>query len=180
MASAHGLAVGDLVTLAGTTGGTYNGTFSIASVPATTTFTITSALTTGQAGAGGTAAVPAQASITARSDGTIGAVILGAASQTANLQQWQNSGGTVLASVLTSGEVSASILSLTSAVASIVNENSGGRIRLTKATAVASNPGTNELKIYVRDGTTAGTLKLVVRAGTAGAETTILDNIPQT
>ena len=33
--------------------------------------------------------------------------------------------------------------------------------------------------MYYRDGTNAGTLKLVVRAGAAGAETTILDNIPQ-
>jgi hypothetical protein len=99
MASAHGLAVGDLVTLAGTTGGTYNGTFVIATVPATTTFTITSALTTGQAGTGGTVSVPAQASITARSAGTIGTIIRGATSQAANLQEWQTSAGSVLASI---------------------------------------------------------------------------------
>jgi hypothetical protein len=34
-------------------------------------------------------------------------------------------------------------------------------------------------QLYLRDGTTAGTLKLVIIAGTTGAETTILDNIPQ-
>lgn len=33
--------------------------------------------------------------------------------------------------------------------------------------------------VITTNGTTAGTLKLVVRAGAAGAETTILDNIPQ-
>jgi hypothetical protein len=63
--------------------------------------------------------------------------------------------------------------------ATLVEENSGGRLRLTKMTSAAANPAANQAKIYLRDGTTAGTLKLVVRAGTAGAETTILDNIPQ-
>jgi hypothetical protein len=93
MASAHGFAVGDLVTLAGTTGGTYNGTFVVASTPLTTTFTITTALTAGQAGTGGTASDPAQLSVTARSAGTIGAIIRGAASQSADLMQWQDSAG---------------------------------------------------------------------------------------
>jgi hypothetical protein len=34
-------------------------------------------------------------------------------------------------------------------------------------------------RLYFLDGTNAGTLKLVVKAGAGGAETTILDNIPQ-
>ena len=67
-----------------------------------------------------------------------------------------------------------SILSLVA-----IEENSGGRLRFSKATASASNPGADMLKMYVVAGTNAGTLKLVVRAGAAGAETTILDNIPQ-
>jgi hypothetical protein len=94
MASAHGFTTGDLVTLAGTTGGTYNGTFSVASTPASTTFTITSALTAGQAGTGGTASDPAQLSVTARSPGTIGAVIRSAASQTASVFETQDVSGT--------------------------------------------------------------------------------------
>ena len=61
----------------------------------------------------------------------------------------------------------------------MAEENSGGRIRLTKMTSAVTNPGASLAKIYLRDGTTVGTLKLVVRAGAAGAETTILDNIPQ-
>ena len=63
--------------------------------------------------------------------------------------------------------------------ASLRENNSGGRLQLVKQTAADSNPGANNARIYFRDGTTAGTLKLVVRAGAAGAETTILDNIPQ-
>ena len=62
---------------------------------------------------------------------------------------------------------------------SLREENSGGLLRLTKQTAAAANPVSGQAKIYLRDGTNAGTLKLVVRAGAAGAETTILDNIPQ-
>jgi hypothetical protein len=95
MASAHGLTTGDLVTLAGTTGNTYNGTFVVASTPASTTFTITSALTAGQAGTGGTVSDPAQASITARSPGTNGLIVRGAASQAVDLIQTQTSGGSV-------------------------------------------------------------------------------------
>jgi hypothetical protein len=57
-------------------------------------------------------------------------------------------------------------------------ENSGGYITLGRASAAAANPGANLAKIYLRAGTNANTLKLVVRAGAAGAETTILDNIP--
>jgi hypothetical protein len=94
MASAHNLAVGDLVTLASTTSGTYDGTFVVASVPLTTTFTITTALTAGQASAAGTVSVPAQKSITARSAGTKGLVIKAAASPGANLLDIQDSTGT--------------------------------------------------------------------------------------
>jgi len=113
MASTHNLAVGDLVTLASTTSGTYDGTFVVATTPAATTFTITSSLTTGQASAAGTVSVPAQKSITSRSAATIGAVIRGAASQSANLQEWQNSGGTVLAKVDSSGILFTPNLNLT-------------------------------------------------------------------
>jgi hypothetical protein len=102
MASAHNLAVGDLVTLASTTSGTYDGTFVVATVPLTTTFTITSALTTGQAGAAGTLSVPAQKSITARSAATKGLVVAGAASQSAVLTEWR-SNSAVLSSINASG-----------------------------------------------------------------------------
>ena len=180
MASAHNLAVGDLVVLASTTGGTYDGTFSVGTVPTTTTFTIVSALTTGQAGIAGTVSAPAQASITARSAGTKGLVVRGAASQTADLQNWQNSGGTTIAWVSSIGGIHGSTVQTSGLAATLVEENSGGRLRLTKMTAAATAPGAGLAKFYLVDDTNAGTLKFVVRAGASGAETTILDNIPQT
>lgn len=42
-----------------------------------------------------------------------------------------------------------------------------------------TNPGAGQAKLYFVAGTTGGTLKLVVKAGAAGTQTTILDNIPQ-
>jgi len=194
MASIYYLSNGDLVTLAGTTGGTYDGTFVVASTISPTTFTITSALTTGQASAAGTVSVPAQKNITSRSAGTIGAVIRGAVGQNANLQEWQNSAGTVLASISSAGALSVSSgnatitsggvvrgvqVSTNTDLATMRESNSGGFLRMTKQTAALTNPGANLAGLYFRDGTTLGTLKLVVRAGAAGAETTILDNIPQ-
>jgi len=126
--------------------------------------------------------------------GVIGQVIRATASQTADLQQWQNSSGGTVARVANDGSVSFSSgnaaisaggvirgvnVNTSNDFVSLRQENSGGVARLTKGTATASAPGANVAAIYLRDGTNAGTLKLVVRAGTAGAETTILDNIPQ-
>lgn len=123
-----------------------------------------------------------------------GIVIRGAASQSANLQEWQNSAGTILAKIESTGAASFSSGNATITSGGIIRglqvstnvdysslreENSGGLLRLTKQTAAAANPASGQAKIYLRDGTTVGTLKLVVRAGAAGAETTILDNIPQ-
>ena len=109
----------------------------------------------------------------------IGAVIRGIASQSANLQEWQNSGGTVIARVLSDGSMFSSSFTNNNGRALIGENNSGGTLRLERATAAQTNPGANLARLYFRDGTTTGTLKLVVRAGAAGAETTILDNIPQ-
>lgn len=120
--------------------------------------------------------------------------IKGAASQSANLQEWQNSGGTALASISSAGALSVSSGNATissagviravqvntiSDLATIREANSGGFLRMTRQTAALTNQGANIGGLYFRDGTTVGTLKLVVRAGAAGAETTILDNIPQ-
>jgi hypothetical protein len=112
---------------------------------------------------------------------SIGITVRGVASQTANLQEWQNSAGTVVAYVASGGAARFDIVQGgSSAEADLRGASSGGILTLKKATAAASYFGTDQLRLYVRDGTNAGTLKLVVRAGTAGAETTILDNIPQT
>jgi len=57
-------------------------------------------------------------------------------------------------------------------------ENGGGVVRFGKANDAFGNPGANLLFLYVRDGTNLNTLRLVVKAGESGAETTLLDNIP--
>jgi hypothetical protein len=117
-------------------------------------------------------------------------IVKGAASQSANLQEWQNSAGTIRALVDANGNFSAqelytangvfgsSLRTLTNGVW-LGEANSGGYTQMTRQTAATSNPGANAARLYFRNGTNAGTLKLVVRAGAAGAETTILDNIPQ-
>jgi hypothetical protein len=108
-----------------------------------------------------------------------GIVVRGAASQTANLQEWQNSAGTVLANVTSAGNLVSGALQTTSNNARIAEINSGGILQLKRATATAVPGATDFARLFIVTGTNAGTLKLVVRAGTAGAETTILDNIPQ-
>ena len=102
-----------------------------------------------------------------------------AASQTANLTEWQDSTGTVLAAITASGQIAASSLNTFNFHINATENSSGGRIRFKKLTAASGNPGADYAQLYFRDGTNAGTLKLVVRAGASGAETTILDNIPQ-
>lgn len=127
------------------------------------------------------------ATISTISATNIGQVIRGAASQSANLLELQNSSGTVLISGSASGGLNASgnIISTNGQViagngfSAIGTENSGGKLFMIRATAATANPGANRANLYLRDGTVPGTLKLVVRAGAAGAETTILDNIPQ-
>lgn len=59
----------------------------------------------------------------------------------------------------------------------IGSESSGGRVRLGRMTAGSASLATTIGAIYFRDGTNANTLKLVVKAG-AGAEQTVLDNLP--
>jgi hypothetical protein len=105
--------------------------------------------------------------------------IKGAASQTADLTQWQNSAGTVVAKIGSAGVLNAITVSTTNGYSSLQEASSGGNLFLSRMTAQAASPGANNARLYLRDGTTGGTLKLVVRAGAAGAETTILDNIPQ-
>jgi hypothetical protein len=95
--SAHGCAVGDIVTVSGITPTGYNGTFVLTAV-ATNTISYANA-TTGAQTVAGTIGVPAQATITARSAGSLGLVVRGAASQSANLQEWRDSSSTVLASI---------------------------------------------------------------------------------
>jgi len=109
-----------------------------------------------------------------------GLVVQGAASQTANLQEWQNSGGTAIASVSSGGNVLGTQIRTISSSGLMTETSGGAGLTLLRSTSANTNPGANFGRLYFRDGTNAGTLKLVVRAGASGAETTILDNIPQT
>jgi hypothetical protein len=182
MTSATNLTIGDLIVVAGVTPTGYNTTGAVVSaVSNTSPFTVSYLnATSGAQTVAGTVSTPAQASVTARSSGTVGQIIRGTASQSADLQQWQNSGATVLAKIIAGGNMFATDFRTTNTYGLLGEANSGGRLFMTRGTTAVTNPGTNSATLYFRDGTTAGTLKLVVRAGTAGAETTILDNIPQT
>jgi hypothetical protein len=175
--SNHNLAVGDLITVAGVTPTGYNGTYVLTGVTATTVSYANA--TTGSQTVAGTVAAPAQVSVTSRSAGTMPLYVNAPTGQSAVLTKWAINQSTV-AQVTSVGNVqSVGFQSLPNAYLNMTEENAGGRITMTRATSAAANPGANLAKIYFRDGTVPGTLKLVVRAGTAGAETTILDNIPQ-
>lgn len=91
----------------------------------------------------------------------------------------QNSAGSTIARIDNGGNLKASNVATLNTLAQLAQANSGGVMIMGRATAQFSSPGANSAALYFRDGTNAGTLKLVVRAGAAGAETTILDNIPQ-
>jgi hypothetical protein len=106
-------------------------------------------------------------------------VVRGAASQSANLQEWQSSAGSILARVASDGRLYATTLTTLNGGLNGSESGGAGFLRFTRSTSAPASPGANLAFIYFRDGTNAGTLKLVVRAGAAGAETTVLDNIPQ-
>jgi hypothetical protein len=110
----------------------------------------------------------------------IALVVQGAASQSANLQEWQNSGGTVLARVDSGGNFKATNVATLNSTGQMTEANSGALFVMGRATAQASSPGLNFGTLYFRDGTTAGTLRLATRTGAAGVEETIVDNISST
>jgi hypothetical protein len=140
------------------------------------TFHVAGSITAGSS----TGGVSARLGVVVGTSTQIGAVIKAAASQTANLLEFQPSGSTTpVARVSATGGVYGTNLRTLNDAVLFADENSGGYMRLTRQSTTAASPGSNIGKLYFRDGTNAGTLKLVVRAGASGAETTILDNIPQ-
>ena len=175
--SNHNLAVGDRVTVAGVTPTGYNGTYILTAVTSNTLSYANA--TTGSQTVAGTVSVDAQATITPRSAATAGVLIRMPATYSAMPFRIEDSTGTTVAYVSNSGILEASTLRLPNTRFTIQQENSGGKTVYQRSTAAATNPGSGYAALYFRDGTNAGTLKLVVRAGAAGAETTILDNIPQ-
>jgi hypothetical protein len=113
---------------------------------------------------------------TTTSASTIPLISRGAASQSANLQEWQNSAGSVLARVDQFGNMYGNTLFGTVNVSDLAVmgvANSGGTIRLARATALLAAPA-NQVRIQVLAGTTGSRL---VAVGPNGTAYTILDNI---
>ena len=109
LTSASNLAVGDLITVAGITPTGYNGTFVVTAVSNTSPFSVSYAnATTGAQTVAGTVSVPAQASITTRSAGTIGLVVKTIAGQSGDAQQWQAPNGGINAYVGQDGRINTS------------------------------------------------------------------------
>lgn len=181
--AAHNFGVGDLVSISGiTTAQGLPGTNPVA-ITAVTSTTFTALVTTGTSGTyttlAGSAVVPAQVSVTARSAGTKGIVVRGAALQAANLSEWQDNTTAVIAYVSSGGTARFQQVQA-GGVASLQQSNSGSQLLQTRQTASPAAPGANAAYLYYVAGTTSGTLKLVTKAGTAGAETPLLDNIDTT
>jgi hypothetical protein len=192
------LDVGQLVTTAGFSAETYfNGTFVVSAIGGSsgawtfTVYNVNANFTVASATVMGTYQLPAQISTTPSSAGTIGQIIRGVSNQISNLQEWQNSAGTILARVEANGYLSATqlytangvwgaTLSTLNSLVAIGEVNSGGTIRMTRQTTAVAAPGANMARTFFLDGTTAGTLKLVTRAGVSGVVTTLIDNIDTT
>lgn len=123
--TATNLAVGDLIVVAGVTPTAYNTTGAVVTaVSNTTPFTVSYAnTTTGAQTVAGTVSTPAQASVTARSPGTKGLVVRGASNQVSNLQEWQDSTGTVLNYVTPAG---ASFIASVNGTGTTLNFNTSG------------------------------------------------------
>jgi len=121
--------------------------------------------------------VAQQLAVVARETTTVGAVIRGAASATADLTQWQNSGGTALASVSNAGVINAAQFLTTGlirggglgsssvALSSIVSNAGAGHVIMQNYSVIPATPATGGV-LYVD----AGALKY---KGSSGTVTTI-------
>lgn len=175
--SAHGISVGDTVTVAGVTPTGYNGTFNVTAITSNTVSY--SNTTTGSQTVAGTISVPAQMSITSKSAGTKSIVLRSAASQVANPLEIQNSAGGVLSYVSPSGVNMSARFQTTGSEFAAAIVNGGGFAQLKKSTASALPGVLDFARLFVVAGTTANTLKLVIRAGASGVEEPLFDNIDQ-
>jgi hypothetical protein len=84
--SAHGLTVGELVTVAGVTPTGYNGSYLLTAVASNTISYLNS--TTGAQTVAGTVSAPSQLSVTTRSTGTVGLILKRTNGQTATMARW--------------------------------------------------------------------------------------------
>jgi len=159
-ASAHGLAVGDHVTIAGVTPSGYNGTYLVATVPTTTTYTVTtSGSNLGASTVSGTTAVPAQASFTARSAGTVGLVVRAPSSATANLMElWANGASSATSYFTSAGSLVVSTINGNSY--QNISSSANSRLQLTTSGAIfdTSVQGNVLLKIQNTNASPSGDL----------------------
>jgi hypothetical protein len=149
LTSASNLAVNDLITVAGVTPTGYNTTSAtVTAVTNTSPFTVSYLnTTTGSQTVAGTVSVPPQASITARSAGTKGIVVKAAASQAANLVEVQNSSGTQVMAVSSSGAITSPSATLSGLSTGVVHADSSGA--LTSSTIVNADISTSGLDMSV-------------------------------
>jgi hypothetical protein len=110
---------------------------------------------------------------TTTSASTIPLISRGAASQSANLQEWQNSAGTPQAKIDRVGVLYASAFLSNAQLFAAGELNSGGTIRMARSTGAGSGVA-NQVRLQVLTGTTG--FKLVA-VGSSGTVYTILDNI---
>jgi len=186
LTTASGLSVGDMVIVQNIVPSGYNGTFILTGVSNTSPYTISYAnATTGSQTGIGRVLKTSQFGTQARSAGTIPLIAKGANSQVANLQEWQNSAGNAVLNVAADGTIQSQTdvrspqFNHASNYFSLLPINTGGMIQLKKASASSPTGTTDYARIALVAGTTAGTLKLVIQAGTSATAVTIVDNIPQ-
>lgn len=111
-------------------------------------------------------------------------ILKGLSGQSSSLLLFQDSTATVLSQVTqTGGFITNSYSGFqvdTSNIASLFRSGSSGVLELYSNNDTITAPGSNRGRIYFKNGTISGTLKLVTIAGTAGIETAIIDNIDTT
>jgi len=100
--SAHNIAVGDFILVSGITPVGYNGTYLVTAVPTSTQISYANT-TTGSQTVAGSILMSAQASITARSNTSVGLTVKAGAN--ASAQTWQNSSGAQVARVDNTGNI---------------------------------------------------------------------------
>lgn len=137
------------------------------------------------------ALVNTQLSVVSRAAGNVGAVVRGAASQAANLQEWQSSAGTVLASVNATGDLT--VVSATVNGTLTVNGNAtvnghiitgnssgstaivaGGAAGAGASSSVSGNDTSGKVTITTGTGATTGVLGTVTFAQSFGSAPNIV------
>ena len=108
-ASSNNLSVGQIVYITGASPSEYNGNFYVNTIISSSSFLISksTAFATSSAVTPGTVSLPPQLSVTTSGSTTSGIIVRGSASQSVDLQQWQDSASTVKAYVNNVGVISA-------------------------------------------------------------------------